>query len=383
MSFFSFRNTLASASLVTLMATTGAYAQSSRDAIVASIEAAAKAAGATEVSHGAVTGDDAKFTIADQKVVMKNGDKTTTVTVGSTTFTNAKQAAGGYSADRVEIAEVEIEADDSTASIEKIVVEGVVTPSAADLAAKKPGGKFDRLEIAKVEIESDDKTIPIDSVVVTAQNFVDGTPHKALVDVKGLVVPVDEKDEGAKDLRALGYEEVAIDLTFGSNWTAESGKLTVEPFAISGKDIGALRIAFNLGGVTPEFVAQLKAAEGDSNKQMELLQTLQIQDVSLRFDNASVVDRMLAKQAKDQGVSKADLVKQLGAMAPMMLAQLNNKEFEKKVADALVAFLGSPKSLTVSAKPPQAVPVAQLVGTVMVAPQTLPSVLAVDIQANK
>lgn len=379
-----FRTTLASASLLTVIMVGSAQAQSARDAVIANIEAAAKAGGVATVSHGAVTGDDAKFTVADQTFVIKDGKDETTITVATTTYTNAKPTpTGGYSADRVEFGEIGVEAKDGSASIDKLVVEGLVGPSADDIKAKKPNGKFDRLEIATLEAGTDDKTVTLDNMVVTAASYVDGIPHKTLIDIKGLVVPLDKDDKDVKDLIALGYEELNLDVSIGSNWMDKDGKLAVEPVAISGKDIGALRLSFNLGGVTPEFVAQLKAAEGDSNKQVELLQSLQVQDVSIRFDNASIVDRLLDKQAKDQGVKKADLVKQLSTMAPMLLAQLNNKDFEKKVADAIGAFLSAPKSLTVTAKPPAAIPVAQLVGTVLVAPQTLPNVLAVDVVANK
>ncbi len=45
--------------------------------------------------------------------------------------------------------------------------------------------------------------------------------------------------------------------------------------------------------------------------------------------------------------------------------------------------LSNPKSLEMAAKPAAPVPFAQLVGTVMMAPQTLPNVLAVEVAANE
>lgn len=66
-----------------------------------------------------------------------------------------------------------------------------------------------------------------------------------------------------------------------------------------------------------------------------------------------------------------------------MLSMLNNPEFQAKVAGAATAFLKDPKSLSASAMPGTPVPFAQILGTAMMAPQSLPDILGVTITANQ
>ncbi|MEP2435261.1 MAG: hypothetical protein ABJH93_00005, partial [Roseibium sp.] len=73
---------------------------------------------------------------------------------------------------------------------------------------------------------------------------------------------------------------------------------------------------------------------------------------------------------------------QLEGGLPMMLSMHQNPEFQTKVSAALGSFLKRPESLKVTASPSAPVPVAQLMGTVMMAPHTLPQVLGIDIAAN-
>ena len=90
----------------------------------------------------------------------------------------------------------------------------------------------------------------------------------------------------------------------------------------------------------------------------------------------------MGKQAKDQGVDTKTYAKQLKVMLPMVVSMIGNKEFEAKVAGAAGAFLDAPKSLTIAARPKTPVPVGQIMGAAMMAPQSLPNVLGAEVSAN-
>ena len=87
-------------------------------------------------------------------------------------------------------------------------------------------------------------------------------------------------------------------------------------------------------------------------------------------------------QAKQSGMSKADFVTQITGALPFMLNFIGNEPFQKKVADAVTAFLKDPKSITISASPSAPVEFVKIMGAGQTAPQTLPDLLGADISAN-
>ncbi|MEJ1161384.1 hypothetical protein [Prosthecomicrobium sp. N25] len=370
----------------TLLLTPAAHAQSARDTVVSAVVEALKAAGAKTVTYGSVTGDDAKFTLKDIKAEIEMEGRSSEMTAASATYTNAAPAAGGgYTVGQIDIADLAIEDDQTTISVDSWKITNYVGQGPAKVAATKGfGDRFGRMELTGIEIENEGEAkVPIYSVVVDTSGHVDGIPRKMSTEVKGLVIPIDAAKPEARDIAALGYKEIAVDVTASGAWDEQAQRLSVDNLTINGKDIGALKIALAFGGVSAEAVKALQAAADDSTKQMEILQGFSVEGLTIRFDNASIVDRVLDQQAKAQGTKREQYVTGIAAAVPLMISAIGNKDFEKKVSDAVSAFLKTPKSLTVTAKPAQPVPVAQIVGTALVAPQTIPNVLAVDIQANK
>lgn len=388
MTLHRFRLTLAASALgaALLVAPVAAEAQSVRDQVVANLTAAMKAAGAKDVTWAAIEGDDARFTLKDIKAVIQAEGNATTLTAAKATYVGAKPSAdGGYSAAEIAIDGLAMKESDTDIAVTAMKITNYVgQPAAKVVETKGLGDRFDRIELTGIKFAgTNNQTIPIASAVVTAGGHVDGVPRKAGLEVKGFVLAVDPNDPEMQEVAALGYKELAIEISAGGNWDEKAQRLSIETISVKGKDVGALTFAFALGGVSNDAVKALQAAKDDNAKQLEILQGFSIETISVRFENASIVDRVLDAQAKAQGTKREQYVTGLAAAVPLMIGALNNKPFEKKVSDAVGAFLKAPKSLSVVAKPAQPVPVAQVVGTAMVAPQTLPSVLAVDIQANK
>lgn len=363
-----------------------AEAQSSRDKVISTLVEALKAAGAKDVKYGSVAGDDAKFTVKEIEADLEVEGKSSTLTADSATYTGATTTPdGGYKADGIEMSDLSLSDDDVEISIDSWKIAGYVGQSPAKIKETQTfGDRFDSMDLTGITIEAQgEKPVPIYSIAVRASDYADGIPRKASLALRGLVVPIDPNNPSSKDVADLGYKEVALDVDFAGGWDEKAQRLSVDTVSVNGKDMGALKISFAFGNVTAEAMKGLQTAAADPNKQMEILQGFSVEQISLRFENASLVDRIIDAQAKRQGAKRDQYVTGIAAAVPLMIAAIGNPEFEKKVADAVGAFLKAPKSLTVVAKPAQPVPVAQLVGTVMVAPQTIPTVLAVDIQANK
>lgn len=86
---------------------------------------------------------------------------------------------------------------------------------------------------------------------------------------------------------------------------------------------------------------------------------------------------------KKAGVDTPTYVAGLTGTLPMMLGMLQNKELEGKVAQAVTQFLNTPGSLELTAAPGAPVPLSQIMGTAMFAPQMIPQILSVGITANQ
>ena len=379
----------AAVSLAVLLAVaapvTPAAAQATGDKVLEIISEASKAAGAKEVTWGAVSGGDAVFTVADWETTVETDGKSTSIGAASVTYSGAKPTAdGGFSADTIAATDMTVEGDDANVTIASLKITNYVGQSAEKIRAKTTTGeRFDRIEATGIEVTDEkDKTIPIAAVTVATSDFVAGVPRKIAFEMKGLVAPLDPNDEQTKEIAELGYTSLTLDAALVGAWDDKTGRVTIDQVSISGAELGSLKLAIALGGFTPEVVEALKKAEKDQAKQMELLQGITVEKLSLRYDDASLAKRLISAQAKKQGLPEEAFVQQIGAIVPMMVSAIGNKDFEAKIAKAVSLFLKTPKSLTVSATPAQPTPVAAIMGAAMMAPQSLPTVLGADVKAN-
>ena len=370
---------------VALPGVSAVWAQSQRDKIVEITTKALEANGAKKVEYGKIEGDDARFTISDTKIVSEAEGKTSTVTVARTVWAGAVPTPdGGYKADEITAEGFAFDAEDAKIRADRVVLTNYVGQAPAKVVPGKVSGeRLEKALVTGVVVTTEDgKTVPIASIGFSASDYVGDTPRKAAFDMKGLVVPLDPKDPDVAPIRALGYENLALDASFSGSWDDKTGRLEIADLTIGTPDTGALKIAAVVGGLTPQVVEEMKKAEGDQEKSLAALQKLSVESLSLRWNDASLAARVLAQQAKDQGVDAQTYAKQLKLMLPAVLSMVGNKGFEKKVATAAGTFLDAPKSLRIVAKPATPVPFAMLVGTALTAPQSLPDVLGVDVGAN-
>lgn len=307
--------------------------------------------------------------------------------IGVTTLTGAEEQADGTLAlDGLALEELTLNADKSVITIAQLVATDVIIPSAADLAkadsSSAPG--YSTVEIEGINIlDESKKEVAIDSLYLATSAMEGKWPTAGELQLTGLLIdPAQYEEDGAQSFKDLGYEKLSLDLASNFTWSPQSGDLDIPQLDITGADMGTWAMALKIGGLTGDVVTQLEAAKDNSEQSLALLQGLTVNTVSVRFDNNSLVERVLDQQAKGAGTDRAGFVTQLKAGLPMMLSLLQNPEFQTSVSSALSSFLDKPGSLKLEAKPGQPVPVAQIMGTAMLAPQTLPQVLGVAITAN-
>lgn len=279
--------------------------------------------------------------------------------------------------------------DDVRITVKTINVADAVLPSPEEVEAK--GGadavapSYSRAELVDMLIDAGEEgQVPVARVLAQIDSMDGDLPTAGSVQAEGITIAAASlDDDGKKAMTDLGYESITLSLEMQANWDPDGGVLSLNTLKVSGEEAATLIASLRMSGVTREVMAELEKAQDNPEQAMGLMQNLLVDQISIRIDNDSLVDRVLDKQAKEAGSSREEFVGQLAGALPLMLSVINNADFQKKVASAATAFLKDPKSLTAKAAPPAPVPFAQILGTAMMAPQSLPDILGVSISANE
>ncbi|MGX1305747.1 hypothetical protein AB7M35_000467 [Amorphus suaedae] len=344
------------------------------------------------VSYGSVDASGSTVTITDIKVGYTGDSGSGTALLGKTAIANGKVADGVLTADSLSIQDVTMDEVDSQSklSVDSIVVnEPEIPVEKAATANGEPTSSLSDYKDAELNnlvfTDENGSELPVERAHLAVTKRIDGDPRGGTITLEHAVMATStiEDEETRKRLTDLGYAEIVVDLVAEGDWNSDDGTATLTQLEISAEDMGTVAMSGKFLGLTPDVVAALQQDDNDFSKLMQTMQGVSVANLKIRYDDSSLADRALTLSAKDQDVTKPELIDTLNMQVSQMLAMLENKPFEEKVSAAVKMFLNDPKSLEITAAPAAPVPFAQLVGTVMMAPQTLPNVLSVEVAANE
>ncbi|WP_067215471.1 hypothetical protein [Stappia indica] len=349
---------------------------------------------ATVTGYDGVEEDGDTVTITGLRAAINDNGSKTEMTIATMSFEEGEIASGGgLTASAMSMNGVAIQSQedgkDVNVTVAAIDIDDPVLPSAATVKAKASADavapSYSRAEITGILIDSGKEgKIPVSSVVAVIDEMDGELPTAGSLTVEGVEISAESLDaEERKTLTDLGYDKVVLGLSLEADWDPNTGALDISDLTISGTEAATLNASLKLNGLTREVFAKLEAAQGKPEEAMGIMQGLQVVSLSLRLDNESLVDRLLDAQAKESGATREQFVGQLSAALPMLLSAIGNPDFQKSVSGAATAFLNDPQSISATAAPAAPVPFAQLLGTAMMAPQTLPTILGVTVAANQ
>ncbi|WP_346912462.1 hypothetical protein [uncultured Roseibium sp.] len=339
-------------------------------------------------SYGSVSEGGETVIIKDLHLKRKDDD-TKSATIATTTLRDGMvQSNGRLKLGSLSLSDLSAKADDGGLDIGSFNATNVVLPTPEELNANDGdtvvGPSYDTLEVLDAAVSDGDGNKFEIGRLFTAIDEMDGDlPTAFRFAIDDLKIEASNLDgEAQKTLSDLGYEKLTLSAEGQGRWDPEKETLEVKNLKLSGAEAGSFALNLSLGGVSRDVITKLSATEGDPESAMGLVQGISIQNISIRLDNSSLVERVLDMQAREAGMDRATLVQQLSAGLPMMVSILQNPSFQEKVVTAATTFLNDPVSLEVTVAPANPVPFAQIMGQAMMAPQTLPEVLAVDVIAN-
>jgi hypothetical protein len=367
--------TLASA----LMLSTAAFAAPDAQKIADAFVAAAQARGEAKVTIESAKADGDNVTLNNVKMVAKQGgDVTIPVIVIESPL---ERTSGGFTAASISFDAGKVVDKETTISWDKGSFKDAVVPAPSEINSKAKITPFSNMEMSTINVVSTETPAPItiDSVNVALGDVIEGAPNDGQLRVSGVNIPGDvlKSDEQTKDwVEKLGYDKLTFDVGIDGAYDNSKQSFTFRSISFDGKDVGKLNITGTFGGLPRDKLQ-------DPDKLSELAATATVDNAKIRFDNAGIVGRVIEMQAKAMGATSEQFVEQISGALPLLLSVVGNQGFQDRIATAATAFLKDPQSLTITAAPGNPVPIMQIFGAASTAPQTLPDVLAVDIQANQ
>jgi hypothetical protein len=188
-------------------------------------------------------------------------------------------------------------------------------------------------------------------------------------------------------MKQLGYATMSFDVGGEGTVTNDGTNFGMDfDGYYKAKDAGTLKIGAAVSGIPLAAIAELQKVppgqEPNMNALMPQFMTMQFGRIDLRFEDASITNKVLPLIAQMQGMDVPTFIGNAGAMAQLGLSNLKSPEFTKQAVDAINAFLQNPQSITISAKPASPVAISQLMTIDPNNPAAAIQQLGVTVTAN-
>jgi len=310
-----------------------------------------------------------------------------------------EESDGGYSIETVTFPDINARDDKTTVSVSDISMTNVLVP---------PNVTGDTLDSVLVyeEASAGATTVSVDGKpvfsIASFRSTTDVAEDKSSVgfevEVEGIKADLSTVEEAnpREAIQSLGLTSLDGSMSISGSWQAEQGVVDIEDYTIDFADVGRLSMAFSFTGYTMDFVravnelgeAQAQQADQQSKDaaglaMLGLMQRLTFNSAEIKFNDAGITTRALDYAGKEQGVSGETMAQMLKGMTPIVLAQYNIPKLQTMVSEAVNTYLDNPGNFTISAAPTNPVPFPMIMGAAMGAPNTLPDVLGLTVEANR
>jgi hypothetical protein len=218
-------------------------------------------------------------------------------------------------------------------------------------AARSGGVHAARLALAQVSVTpAKSRPITLDSVEQT-------TTGSGLISFKlklrGLSIPAEPKLELVDYVARLGIDPLVLDLDEAGTYDAAGRTVTIAPMVLTARGLASLSLSAQLTNV-PEDVPQKKLG-------LAAFGSMGIGPFTVRFTNDSLVQRIIALEARQSNKSPAD-VTDAAKLAASFAAAAAVPE-QPDAGQQVAAFVADPHVLTITATPASPVPLSAFSGS--------------------
>lgn len=231
----------------------------------------------------------------------------------------------------------------------------------------------------------------------------EGAVERVLSDYRIGGIAVDLEAIGDEDslamIEVLGVTRLELDIDAHTDWTMSDGHIVLDDFTFALADLGTLEMMFDFTGFTSEFLqtlydsqsrslAALQAGDQEAYdaEQMQLgmafLQNLNLGGARIRYEDASLVPKLLELGAADAEMSRDEFVAGMVQTLPLMLADSPLPALNEQIETAVAAFLEDPQSFEIALAPASPLGLLVVMGAAA-SPEGLVSLLQPSITANQ
>lgn len=324
------------------------------------------------------------------------------------TFSGVEELpGGGYKVAEFTTPDIEYADDDGAFSLRSIrflnlLLPASDSPSPVDVVRVVGGFSAGPLVVSTKGAE----VLRIDSIV-TDNKFEPAQDAAELADVRSEVtfgnIGVDmtsmPMDEGGAVMQQLGLTKFNGRFSESLHWSPAKGDLQVSSLVFDITDVGKLELSAGLSGYTLALLnsiyeagKQMQALNPDTDAAklqasqqalgMSVLAQLSVTGMSIRYDDASLAEKLINFMATQQNMPPAAMREGLKAAALQLLGSLGTPQLTELASGPVLDFLSNPKSFQISVAPSRPLSLIQMVG-LAAAPQALLQVLQPQITANK
>jgi len=341
--------------------------------------AAAAATGEAQLAYKAATADGDTITVSGLTVSVPA--KQATLTIPAVVISGAaERQPGGFTAERIAFDGGSASAPAGSFKWQSAAMDGAVVASADEVKARARVRPFHTMTVSGLSANEAAAADPIEvaTVAVTIGAVGEGTPISVVIKASGVRFPASlvANPIAAAMADRLGYKEFDADIAMDGAYDPSADTLAINALTIDAADIGKIAVTAKFSGLSFRRLsdpAQAKAARAAAR----------LDAMTVRFDDAGFVARMLAMQASMLGGTPDDVRAELvyGAL-PFALSFIGNTTFRDSLLAATAAFLEDPHSLTFTAAPAEPVPLGKVVRTALHTPTALPDLLDPAVVAN-
>lgn len=330
-----------------------------------------------------------RLDVVDLRVTVTDKDASGTGTLGRISFsqmTHAKIAGLGFE-------NFVVEAQGSTVKIGALALRDIDLGALRDLAESKTSatrapnasiiGEISLIGLdvdageAKTAAEGGRRTrFQLGKLDLISANPINGIPSDFSTLIDHFTLDVKDAAGQLDELAALGYARIDLSSRVKAHFEASKQELGVEDLALSGIDMGAVRIACSFGNVKKDLFsedpAQIEAAA------LSIL----IRRVEIDVEDSGLLERLIAETAKKNNKS-LDRTREdyANAAAASVAESLGDGPQAKEVATSIAKFIGNPRSLRIVAIAPDGIGVAEL--ALIKDPNVLMNKLSIEAAADE
>jgi hypothetical protein len=371
-------------------------------ASTSNVQAQVTAQAVADAAIAAMGGEKSVVTVASSElsgsnVVLKSvsikGEGGETTVFGDISLENVAEVAEGFKVEKISGGEFNVVDPDSSMKVANWSMKNAVIPKKGIAAESTTALPLENVSVGAIDLSmKGSQVVQIASINLTVSPVKDNTPVDLDFSISGINMDMTKSDPSSlAAIEALGLQSIKGEIKAVGSWNPVDGRLLLKEQSFDFADIGRLNLTLDISGYTADVSKQISntlklvgnkdASTAAGFSMLGIAQKLTFNQISLRFDDASITNRVLDYMAKQSGTTREAYVAQLKAMATVMVMQLPEPGLQASWAAATSKFLDNPKSFEIKSVQTTPIPLEKMMVGAMALPELIKS-LGITITAE-